>query len=258
MYFGISSANLIIAKVKNQREEIRNKCMGEAYFLRGYNYYRLFAQYGGVVLQTEPVAGVVRNFNRASEEETMAQIISDFENAQAVANRQLAWHGAWTKYAAAHSRQRHSYSVLLNETVHGTLPVDADLTKCISLADEVIAAVLWPTTTGISMHAGQVWTTPTGITRDSDVGPAQCDSSTRSFWQPHPPISPLSSTLSVVDGLVAVLTSEDRFPTLSSTEYNFSTYDNVNDAVFGNRSALFTGEQHQGQQPEPVVRRTCG
>ena len=79
MYFGISSANLIIAKgEKISNEEIRNKCMGEAYFLRGYNYYRLFAQYGGVVLQTEPVAGVVRNFNRASEEETMAQIISDF------------------------------------------------------------------------------------------------------------------------------------------------------------------------------------
>ena len=32
----------------------------QAYFLRGYNYYRLFAQYGGVVLQTQVTEGVYK------------------------------------------------------------------------------------------------------------------------------------------------------------------------------------------------------
>ena len=81
MYYGIATANLVIDKAVNvKNEESRNKALGEAYFLRGYNYYRLFCQYGGVVLQTEPSNGVVKkNFTRASEEETLAQVISDLE-----------------------------------------------------------------------------------------------------------------------------------------------------------------------------------
>ena len=53
MFYGITTTNLIIANAdKITNEDTRKKCLGEAYFLRGYNYYRLFAQYGGVVLQT--------------------------------------------------------------------------------------------------------------------------------------------------------------------------------------------------------------
>jgi len=55
MYYGISTANLIISKADNvSNEDARNKALGEAHFLRGYNYYRLFAQYGGVVEELQP------------------------------------------------------------------------------------------------------------------------------------------------------------------------------------------------------------
>ena len=105
MYYGISTANLVIEKAVNvENEDSRNKALGEAYFLRGYNYYRLFAQYGGVVLQTTPANGDVRkDYQRASEEETLNQVISDFEQAyQMLPKDKWRGNGTWTKYTAAH------------------------------------------------------------------------------------------------------------------------------------------------------------
>ncbi|RNL78128.1 RagB/SusD family nutrient uptake outer membrane protein [Sinomicrobium pectinilyticum] len=107
MYYGIASANTIIAKAPEviENEQTRNRCLAHAYFLRGYNYYRLTAQYGGVVLQTEPAVGVVRNFERATEEECWEQVISDFRNAYELFEGEVFTYGkgiTWTKATAAH------------------------------------------------------------------------------------------------------------------------------------------------------------
>ena len=106
MYYGIASSNTIIANAaKIEDDEIRNRSLAHAYFLRGYNYYRLTAQYGGVVLQTEPAVGVVRNFIRASEEECWEQVISDFRNAYNHFEGEIYTYGkgiTWTKATAAH------------------------------------------------------------------------------------------------------------------------------------------------------------
>ncbi len=106
MYFGIASCNTIIAKADLiPDEKIRNRCLAHAYFLRGYNYYRLTAQYGGCVLQTEPAQGVVRNFVRASEEECWGQVISDLRQAYNLFNGEEFTYGkgiTWTKATAAH------------------------------------------------------------------------------------------------------------------------------------------------------------
>ncbi|MBQ2345229.1 MAG: RagB/SusD family nutrient uptake outer membrane protein, partial [Prevotella sp.] len=68
LYYGIASCNTIIANAdKLSDEKVRNRCLAHAYFLRGYNYYRLTAQYGRPVLQLEPAVGVVRNFTQATE-----------------------------------------------------------------------------------------------------------------------------------------------------------------------------------------------
>ena len=145
MYYGISTANLIISKADNVKDEgSRNKALGEAYFLRGYNYYRLFCQYGGVALETEPANGnVKKNYTRASEEETLNLIIEDFENAYKMLPKDK-WrgNGTWTKYTAAHflakallyrqSERCASWASKYNK--------DTDLNRVISLCDEVIAA----------------------------------------------------------------------------------------------------------------------
>jgi hypothetical protein len=145
MYYGISTANLVIAKAVNvSNEDSRNKAMGEAYFLRGYNYYRLFCQYGGVVLQLDPADGTVKKyFERASEDETLAQIISDFENAyKMLPADKWRGNGTWTKYTAAHFLAK---ALLYRQSERcaswaSKYDKNSDLNRVVSLCDEVINA----------------------------------------------------------------------------------------------------------------------
>ena len=145
MYYGISTANLIISKAENVSDEAsRNKALGEAYFLRGYNYYRLFCQYGGVTLETEPANGTVKkNYSRASEEETLNLIISDFENAyNMLPTNKWRGNGTWTRYTAAHFLAK---ALLYRQSERcaswgNKYDKNADLQRVISLCDEVIAA----------------------------------------------------------------------------------------------------------------------
>lgn len=107
MYYGIASANTIIAKAETVISDvkIRNRCLAHAYFLRAYNYYRLTAQYGGVVLQTKPIEGVVRNYTRATDEQCWEQVISDFRQAYNLFEGEIFTYGkgvTWTKATAAH------------------------------------------------------------------------------------------------------------------------------------------------------------
>lgn len=106
LYYGISSANTIIANANKISDEgIRNRCLAHAYFLRGYNFYRLTAQYGGVVLQTQPAVGVIRSFERSTEEACWEQVVSDFRNAYTHFEGEIFTYGkgiTWTKATAAH------------------------------------------------------------------------------------------------------------------------------------------------------------
>ncbi|MDR3118511.1 MAG: RagB/SusD family nutrient uptake outer membrane protein [Mediterranea sp.] len=236
MYYGISSANLIVANAdKIANEDTRNKCLGEAYFLRGYNYYRLFAQYGGVVVQTEPPAGAVRNFNRASAEETMAQIVSDLENAyNYLPTTRWRGVGTWTKYAAAHFWAKallFRASERNKEWNSGT--IDADLAKCIALCDEVITACpladdywdLYARWTGVDCPNE-------GLIEILMSAQHNADSSTKGRFgnRTHSYFSPRFDTFS--GGWVsrgAFIGGQD-FQRCRPTEYNYSTYDNENDA----------------------------
>ena len=145
MYYGISTANLIISKADNvKNEDSRNKALGEAHFLRGYNYYRLFCQYGGVALETEPANGNVKKcFTRATEEETLNLIIDDFENAYKMLPKDK-WrgNGTWTKYTAAHFLAKALLYRQSERCASWASKYDkaADLNRAISLCDEVIAA----------------------------------------------------------------------------------------------------------------------
>lgn len=106
LYYGIASCNTIIANAdKITDEEVRNRCLAHAYFLRGYNFYRLTAQYGRPVLQTTPASGVVRNFTQATEQEAWEQTISDLRQAYNLFKGEVFTYGkgiTWTKATAAH------------------------------------------------------------------------------------------------------------------------------------------------------------
>jgi hypothetical protein len=145
LYYGISSANTVIANAETVSDPtIRNLVLGEGHFLRGYNYYRLVSQYGGVVLRTEPSEGVVRTFTRASEEECMAQIIDDLQAAYELLPEQsdVSRRGklGWTKYTAAHFLAK---ALLLRVSERNDAWNDsyktADLTRIVTLCDDVIS-----------------------------------------------------------------------------------------------------------------------
>ncbi len=106
MYYGIASANTIIANAAFITDEaVRKRSLAHAHFLRGFNYYKLTAQYGGVVLQTEPAQTVVRNFTRSTEEQSWEQVISDFRKAYELFEGEVYTYGkgiTWTKATAAH------------------------------------------------------------------------------------------------------------------------------------------------------------
>ena len=145
MYYGISSSNTIIAKAdKISDEKVRNRCLAHAYFLRGYNYYRLVAQYGGVVLQTEPAQGIVRNFTRANEEACWEQIVSDLRQAYNYFEGEIFTYGkgiTWTKATAAHFLAkallfRSSERCVEQFKKDGTTRTDADIKKDLNEAVE--------------------------------------------------------------------------------------------------------------------------
>lgn len=236
MYFGISSANTIIANAaKISNEDIRNKSLGEAYFLRGYNYYRLFAQYGGVVLQTKPSAGVVRTFERSSAEETLALIISDFEQAyNLLPTDNWRGFGTWTKYAAAHFWAK---SLLFRASERNDdwneKYKTADLAKCIELCDEVIVA------RPLASDYWDLYARWTGVDCPNEGLPEilmsaqhNADASTRGRFgnRSHSYFTPQFNTFS--NGWVSRgphIGGQD-FQRCRPTEYNYSSYDNVNDA----------------------------
>lgn len=144
MYFGIATANQVITYADRVEDEgIREKCLGEAYFLRGYNYYRLFAQYGAVVLQTQATQGVVKTFTRATEEEVLNQVISDFETAyNKLPTEKWRGPGSWTKYTAAHFLAK---ALLYRQSERcsefsANYDAKADLNRAVQLCDEVIKA----------------------------------------------------------------------------------------------------------------------
>lgn len=146
LYYGIASANTIIAKAPEvvEDESVRNRCLAHAYFLRGYNYYRLTAQYGSVVLQTEPADGIVRNFERPTAEQCWEQIISDFRNAYDLFEGEVFTYGkgiTWTKATAAHFLAK---ALLFraserNEDWNSSY-IDADLNEAVDVASYAINA----------------------------------------------------------------------------------------------------------------------
>ena len=83
-WVGIGRCNIVLSNLPSASisDEIKTRCMGEAYFLRAHYYYILVRLYGGVPLRLEPFEpGESADIARNTVDEVYAQILSDCKNA---------------------------------------------------------------------------------------------------------------------------------------------------------------------------------
>lgn len=86
-WVGIGQCNLVLNSVaaSGASEAVRNRSLGEAYFLRAHYYYILVRLFGGVPLKLKPHAATdPTDIPRASLADCYAQIIDDCQNAIAL------------------------------------------------------------------------------------------------------------------------------------------------------------------------------
>lgn len=142
MYTNINTANTVITKAPEVLPDgtEKNTIMGEAHFMRAFDYFKLVKQYGGVPLKLEPSISVEREFTRNTPEECMEQVIGDFENAYSLLPENAAMPGKITKSAAAHFLAK-AYLFRASEINDGwnASTKNTDLSKVVTLANEVIA-----------------------------------------------------------------------------------------------------------------------
>ncbi|RKD90664.1 RagB/SusD family nutrient uptake outer membrane protein [Mangrovibacterium diazotrophicum] len=142
-YLGIGYANQLIKSatdIESTNDAIKKTALGEGYFLRAFVYLKLARQYGGVPLKLEPSTSVELEFTRASVEEVLAQVISDFEMAYDLLDNSASTPNEITKDAAAHflAKAYLTRASEINDSWNSSTKT-ADLQKVLDLSDEVIA-----------------------------------------------------------------------------------------------------------------------
>ncbi len=141
MYGNINTANVVIKHVPQFYGDGPNKDirLGEGYFMRAFDYFKLVKQYGGVPLKLEPSTTVELEFTRNTEQEVYEQIIADFGIAFELLPPTPAQPGRITKWAAAHFLAK-VYLFRASELYGGWNGAtrDTDLEQALHYADLVI------------------------------------------------------------------------------------------------------------------------
>ena len=104
MYANINSANIVIENVPKFYGENANKNtrIGEVYFMRAFDYFKLVKQFGGVPLKLTQTTTLETEFARNTPKEIYNQVIKDFTLAYDLLPATPAETGRITKWAAAH------------------------------------------------------------------------------------------------------------------------------------------------------------
>lgn len=240
-YYGlIEPANIIINNVQqyyDQSSSTYNVRLGEGYFMRGYAYFELVKQFGGVPIKLNPSTGVETYFTRNSEEEVYAQIISDFEKAyellpEKAVDSDNGCHGRITKYAAAHFLAK-AHLFRASELYSGwnSSYVSADLDAVIKYGQEVVAAH------PLCDNYVDLWnyTEPNGANeKETEVILAAQFSNDESTWgrfgnQMH---LYFPSVYQDMAGTKRDISGGREFSYVSATEYTMEVFDRVNDSRF--------------------------
>lgn len=141
LYIAIGNANQMIASataINSTNDAIKKIALGEGYFMRAYNYLKLVRQYGGVPLKLTVSNTVELEFTRASAQEVLDQIISDFTQAYNLLVN-TGGPNKITKDAAAHYLAK-AYLTRASEIndAWNSATKSADLQQVVTLCDDVI------------------------------------------------------------------------------------------------------------------------
>lgn len=233
LYTGIGDANLLIANAtaSTSTNAAVKVSLGEGYFLRAYNYFRLVSQYGGVPLQLTPINTVKTEFTRATAKEVYAQIITDLK--AAIPLLPIAGAPAKITQDAANHFLAKAYLARASE-INSSWNSDtkaADLAAVGPLCDQVIARHpltsdffnLWNFTAQNSANE----TLPELILSaqfTNDVNTNQGIGNTQHLYFP--------SRYDVQDQMARDLTGDRPFSRMATTYYMYRVYDLQNDSRF--------------------------
>ncbi|KDN54226.1 RagB/SusD family nutrient uptake outer membrane protein [Flavobacterium seoulense] len=142
LYIGIGNTNQLIESINaitSTNDAIKKVALGEAHFMRAYNYLKLVRQYGGVPINLKTSNVVQLEFTRASAEDVLKQVITDFTQAYNLLSN-TGGPNKITKDAAAHylAKAYLTRASEINDAWNSTTKL-ADLQQVVTLSDEVIS-----------------------------------------------------------------------------------------------------------------------
>jgi hypothetical protein len=235
MYGSINSANIVIKNVPQFYDGAnKNVRLGEGYFMRAFDYFKLVKQFGGVPLKLEPSETIQEEFTRNSAKEVYDQVIKDFIQAYDLLPTTAAETGRITKWAAAHFLAK-AYLFRASEinNAWNTATKTEDLDNAIKYADLVINSGSYTLATNFS----DLWnfTTPDGPNESNKevILAAQFSNNTttqgRYGNQIHLYYPSIYQTL---PGMIRDLAGGREFQRMRSTDYALDVFDRVNDSRF--------------------------
>ena len=238
IYGNINTANMLIKKAPEFLEagEKQNTYTGEAFFIRGFLYFRLVNQYGGVPLKLEPSEGVEYEFTRATEKEVFAQIITDLTKAAELLpattndgriSKAAAWHFLAKVYLYRASEK------------HSDITESSDLAKAIEYGLKVINREEG-TDRALASDYYQFWNYleegPDGAAEKSSeiILAAQYSNNSEKFDRlcNRTHLYMLPRYENNITGMTRVMQYGRPYQRLRPTDYAYDVFDRVNDSRF--------------------------
>ncbi|RYY28089.1 MAG: RagB/SusD family nutrient uptake outer membrane protein [Chitinophagaceae bacterium] len=236
MYANINTANIMIENVPLYYGTGANKNvrLGEGYFMRAFDYFKLVKQFGGVPLKLSQTTTLQTDFVRNSAQEVYKQVIEDFTNAYKLLPETPAETGRLSKWAAAHFLSKaflFRASELYNDWNSTTKAGDLD--SCIIYADLVIASGKH----SLAANFSELWnfTAPDGPNErlPEIILAAQFSNNTATQGRYGNQIHlHYPSIYQNLPGMVRDLPGDREFQRLRSTDYALDVFDRVNDSRF--------------------------
>ncbi|MGO4918575.1 RagB/SusD family nutrient uptake outer membrane protein [Maribacter spongiicola] len=232
-YAGIAMTNQAIAAIEtidSNNDAIKRTALGEAHFLRAYNYLKLVRQYGGVPIKTTVSTTVELEFTRATAEEVLAFVIEDFTKAYSLLDNGVIFPAQISKDAAAHylAKAYLTRTSEINDSWNESTK-SADLEAVVRLSDEVIA------NHPLAANYQELWdfTEPDG---DNEFLPELILSAQfsrdRSLVTSNFSTVPFTARYDDLPTMKRDLTGMRPYSRLAATYFTYDVFDKVNDSRF--------------------------